>query len=53
MSEYQIKGMVGGNALEGIEFDHLMKWNQIFDKRTYVVLELTQVNIDSLNNSFQ
>jgi hypothetical protein len=50
MSKYQIKGMVGGKAVEGIEFVHLIQWYQIFDKRGYVVIKFTQVYIDSLNN---
>jgi len=53
MSEHKIKGMVGGNAVEGIEFDHLIQWNQILDKGTDVVLKFTQIDINSLNNPAQ
>jgi hypothetical protein len=41
MSEYEIKGMVGSNAVKGIELDHLIQWNQIFDKRTDLVFKFT------------
>jgi hypothetical protein len=53
MPEYKVKGMVGGNTVKGIEFDHLIQWNQIFDKRTCVVIQFTQVDIVSLNNPVQ
>jgi hypothetical protein len=53
MPELKVKCLVGGNAVEGIEFDHLIQWNQTFDKRTYVVIKFTQVDIDSLNNPVQ
>jgi hypothetical protein len=53
LPEYKIKRMVGGNAVESIEFDHLVQWNQIFEKRTYIVIKFTQIDIDSLNNPVQ
>jgi hypothetical protein len=48
MFEYKIKGMVGGNAVEGIEIDHLIQPNQVFDIGTDVVIKFTQVDINSL-----
>ena len=53
MPEYKVKWMVGSDTIKGVKFDHLIQWNQIFDKRTYVVIKFTQVDIDSLNNPVQ
>ena len=32
---------------------NLIQWHQIFDKRGYVVIKLTQIDIVSLNNPVQ
>jgi hypothetical protein len=50
MPEFKVERMVGRDTVKCIEFDHLVQGNEIFDEGGDIVIEFTQVDIDSLHD---
>ncbi len=49
----QIKRMVRGYAVKGIEFAHLIRGNKGIGKRSDIKLLLAEIDVDPLNNSIE
>jgi hypothetical protein len=48
--EHQVQGMVGGNAVKGIELGHLLSGNELFNQRIDIELQFPEVDVDPLDD---